>query len=773
MSRFQQAATRLLLFLFLFLSVPALAENGAAPGYEAALLAVELNGARSDEPVLFVRAADGSLFAPSAVFAGWRLRAPRHGAISRDGETWFPLSGIRGLRFDYSEADQSVVIDAPVSAFERQTESLSVREEGPMNRPATGLFLNYDLVAERSRGDTSVSGAFDLGLFTRRGVGQATFMATAGRGPERLVRLETSWTIDRPRNATTFRVGDTLSAPGPGTAPVRIAGVQFARNFAIRPGFVTIPLPAASGAAAVPSVVDVYVNNILQGSRRVDPGPFELTNVPVMTGGGQVRIVVRDLLGREIVSEQPYYASSQLLRRGLHDFSYEVGVVREDFGRVSNRYGQLIASTYHRYGLNDRVTIEGQAQASKSRQLISVAATALAFEIGQIGSSISVSHGPDGVGQRAALSFERRGRSLSFGALAEYSSRHFGSIGMDEHNPPPRFTLQAYADFAFDRGVIGANILHRTRWGRPGETLAGVSGSYRLRPGLQLGVFGRRSVAGSRETVFGAHLSVTLGARRHAAVAVEHDARGASARLSYQQGASGLGGSLRTAAAVGHSTTADLAYVHELPMATLGAQAGYAGDSLGLRLTAAGAVGTVGGRLFASRNLGESFAAVSVGRPGVRVFAEDRLVGVTGPRGTLIVPGLRPYERNRIRIDESDLPLDAHLDIVEANVRPFARTGTILQFSIRSERGVLMQVLREDGSALPAGARVAVESGEPIHVVASGGEVYVPGLRGHVRLRARWNGGECAFTATVPDNDDPQPRLERVLCQPETVYASN
>lgn len=773
MARFQQAATRLLLLLVLFLSAPALAENGAAPGYEAALLAVELNGARSDEPILFVRAADGSLYAPAAVFAGWRLRAPRHGAIRRDGETWFPLAGIRGLRFDYSEADQSVVIEAPVAAFDRQTASLSEREEGPMNRPATGLFLNYDLVAERSRGDTSVNGAFDLGLFTRRGVGQATFIASAGRGPERIVRLETSWTIDRPRNATTIRVGDTLSAAGPGTSPVRIAGVQFARNFAIRPGFVTIPLPAARGAAAVPSVVDVYVNNILQGSRRVDPGPFELTNVPAMTGGGAVRIVVRDLLGREIVSEQPYYASSQLLRRGLHDFSYEAGVVRQDFGRASNRYGKFISSTYHRYGLSDRVTLEGQAQASKSRQLISVAATALAFDLGQIGGSVSVSHGPAGAGGRAAMSFERRGRGLSFGALAEYSSRHFGSIGMDEHQPPPRLTLQAYADFAFDRGAIGANILHRTRWGGPSETLAGVSGSYRLGPGLQLGLFGRRSVAGTRETVFGAHLSVTLGARRNAAVALEHDARGASARLSYQQGSSGLGGSFRAAAAFGHSTTADLAYVHELPMATLGAQAGYGGDSLGLRLTAAGAVGTVGGTLFASRNLGGSFAAVHVGRPGVRVFAEDRLVGVTGTSGTLIVPGLRPYERNRIRIDESDLPLDAHVDLVEADVRPFARTGTILNFSIRSERGVLMQVLREDGSALPAGALVAVESGAATHVVASGGEVYIPGLSGRVRLHASWNGGGCAFTATVPDDDDPQPRLERLLCRPESIYAAN
>ena len=83
----------------------------------------------------------------------------------------------------------------------------------------------------------------------------------------------------------------------------------------------------------MPSVVDVYVNNTLQGSSQVAPGPFELSNIPVPSGNGTVQLVVRDLLGREVVSEQNYYASSLLLRRGLHDFSYEAGFLRRDFGR--------------------------------------------------------------------------------------------------------------------------------------------------------------------------------------------------------------------------------------------------------------------------------------------------------------------------------------------------------------------------------------------------------------------------------------------------------
>ena len=139
---------------------------------------------------------------------------------------------------------------------------------------------------------------------------------------------------------------------------------------------------------------------------------------------------------------------------------------------------------------------------------------------------------------------------------------------------------------------------------------------------------------------------------------------------------------------------------------------------------------------------------------------------VTGRDGSITVPGLRAFQANRIRIDETSLPLDARIESNELMVRPFARTGTILHFAVRAERGVLMQVRREDGSLLPAGATVRTANGGE-HVVASGGEVYVPDLAGTQQLSAAWDGGACTFTATMPGGDDPQPRLDGLVCRDE------
>ncbi len=777
MSRLVRAATRLCIAAAAFASLTntALAEAGSGASVRPSFLEVTLNGQRQAEPVLFIEGADGVLYVPAAALAQWRIRPPAVPPVRMEGEDYYRLAALTGLRVRVSGQDQSVSIDAPAEAFQGQSADLDDGEQVPMSRPSTGAFVNYDVLVEHSRGRTTATGAVEVGLFTPHGVGQAGFVASAGSGPDRVVRLDTSWTIDRPGNATTIRIGDSISSAGPGGAPVRFAGVQYYRNFAVRPGFITMPLPSGSGSAAVPSVVDIYVNNVLQSSREVAPGPFELDNIPVQSGGGTVQLVVRDLLGREVVSEQSYYASTQLLRRGLHEFSYEAGFIRRNFGRRSMDYGALMASTTHRYGISDRMTAEAHLQVSEKRQMAGASLTLLAFDLGQLGGSASVSHSERGTGFRVAGSFERRTRALSVGLLSEYASRNYAVIGMPDDFVSPRFTVQAFADLPLSRGAVGFNLLYRSMRDRSNETLAGLFGSWQLSRDASLHLFARRSVVGRRETVVGAHLTLALGGRRSASAGIEHGRRGLSGRANYQSNPpAGTGGGYRLSAGFGQFERVEAAYVHNLPMATLSAQAAYAHGSAGLRVAATGAIGLVAGEVFASRSLGESFAAVTVAdHPGLKVYADEQLVGVTDADGTIVIPGLRPFEPNRIRIDDSDLPLDERIETPEIVIRPFARTGTRVDFAVKRERGLLMRVRRADGSDLPAGARVSVAAGDASYVVASGGEIYVPELAGTARFTADWSGGRCSFTAAMPEGDDPQPRLDDLVCREEPSYAAH
>lgn len=778
----RSAAARLaLLFALLTGSVAAAAQDeGGAPAAARAALTpalydVTINGQASTEPQPFLRDAEGRVYLAASTLRAWRLRVPATGAVQLDGESFFSASALAHLRLTLDEPTQSIVISAEPDGFEVQETTIHNDALVSMTPPGTGAFLNYDLFVEHVQGRTSAAGAFEAGLFTRHGVGTSTFIASAGGDRTRLTRLETTWTIDRPNSMTSIRIGDSVSASGPGAAPVRFGGVQFARNFAVRPGYLTMPLPVASGSAAVPSVVDVYVNSALQSQQQVAPGPFELSNVPVPSGGGTVQLVVRDLLGREVVIEQGYYASAGMLRRGLHDFSYEAGVLREAFGRRSNQYGSFFASTVHRYGFTDQVTGEAIVQVSRSLQMVGVAATAIAFDLAQVGGSVAVSHSRRlGTGFRAAASFERRSTGFSFGMLADYASSAFTTLGREDARPLPRYTLQAFADAPWSRGGIGVNLLHRSLRGESDETLVGVFGSWRISDRFQAQAYVRHSILGARRTSFGFNLAVALGGRGSASASIDGSRRDQAATLSYQRDPpAGPGGGYRAIARLGEVNGGEVTYMHNFSMASVTAQASHIAGLTGVRVAARGSLGLLDGRAFASRALGESFAALRLdGFPNVRVYADNQPIGATDGSGFIVIPGLRPYQSNTIRIEQGDLPMDATLETEEITVRPFARAGTALRFPVQRERGVVLRVAQADGSPIPTGALIGLAGAAPSAVAVPGGEVYLPAVRGTLSLWARWNGGSCGFTAEVPDNDDPQPRLEGLICRAENTYAA-
>ena len=93
------------------------------------------------------------------------------------------------------------------------------------------------------------------------------------------------------------------------------------------------------GQSRAPSTVELYINDALRQTSQVPTGPFTIDNFPQITGSGQARIVVRDLLGRETVLVQDFFSSTSLLRKGLSDYSFEAGAVRRNLGIDSANYG--------------------------------------------------------------------------------------------------------------------------------------------------------------------------------------------------------------------------------------------------------------------------------------------------------------------------------------------------------------------------------------------------------------------------------------------------
>ena len=115
---------------------------------------------------------------------------------------------------------------------------------------------------------------------------------------------------------STLTIGDSISAGNPWAVQVYYGGVRYASKFSTQPTFIPFALPSMAGEVTVPSTVDLYVNNVRVSQQQVDAGPFSIQNIPVMTGQGDVRMVVTDVMGRQQVVTQSFNRSPTLASQG-------------------------------------------------------------------------------------------------------------------------------------------------------------------------------------------------------------------------------------------------------------------------------------------------------------------------------------------------------------------------------------------------------------------------------------------------------------------------
>src|SRR5205823_8824526 len=250
-------------------------------------------------------------------------------------------------------------------------------------RSDTSAFANY---AVQYGSPNVVSGFEELGLSVRGNLLYTGLSQT----PTGFFRGLTNFTIDEPASLRRWVFGDTFASTGAVGANLLFSGASISRNFALDPYFVRTPLPRISGAVLTPSTLDVYVNGVLVRREPLPPGPFEIANLPVTSGLSGVQYVVHDAFGRTQEYSTRAYSSPTVLAKGLSDYSYSVGLEREDFGISSFSYGRAVLLAQHRLGLTDRVTAGYRLEAD-SRLVNAGPSLSLALPLGQVDLSAAAS----------------------------------------------------------------------------------------------------------------------------------------------------------------------------------------------------------------------------------------------------------------------------------------------------------------------------------------------------------------------------------------------
>jgi outer membrane usher protein len=735
------------------------------------LMLVDINRQQLNQTVLVLADKTGGLYLSGRDLQRWRFHPlDESAAVEYQGEPYFSLAAIKNLSQVVDPRTLTLLIEVSPEAFIQTTKITQFENSLQPAQPNPGGFFNYDLLATHSTDTLQQSGQFEFGYFNRFGVGIGNVFA----GRSGIKRLDTNWIRDYPEMLRTLQLGDAISAPGSWGQSVRFGGVQYGTNFGTQPGYVTIPPQSARGLAVLPSTVDVFINHALVSHQNVPPGPFSIVNLPVITGAGEIQLVVRDLLGREKLITQPFYASQTLLRKGLENYSAGIGWVRENFALNSNDYGSWLASGTYRRGLSNYFTGEIHAEMMQGQHAIGVGGDYMIPELGTLNAYVARSNNLNRRGEMLLVGIERQAQPWSLGARTQWQSSGFSQIGLPTTELAAELSSINLSYAVPSGGALGVAYVKQYHRDQQSLRIATVSYSISLKKNGALSVSAVRNLSDKSNFAAFAMLSISLDSATSLSVNSQ-SLRGGGAENT-NDFSSTLQRNLPVGEGYGYSVqahangTKEASAILQNNHGTFTAGVAQVQNNTAVRLNVSGGIVLLDDKVFLSRRIEQSFAVVSIpDYPLVHILADNQAAGQTDSKGNALIPGLRAYDRNSISINQQDLPLDAEIRSLKLEAVPYYRSGIEIKFPIRRLRGATLTIHLENGKPLPVGALVREMGKDTIFTAGYDGEVYVVGIGASSRWSATWGKQSCAFDIQSTQSNDPLPDLGNFICKEITL----
>lgn len=697
---------------------------------------------------------------------------------------------MKDVTVTYEGETQRLFITVPTDWLPEQRLSASKQSASLAAENPLGLLFNYDVYASHSSDNSSpdaVSAYTEqraLGLFgslSNNGVyNQHINGESEDENNHRYLRYDTVWRYDDEPHMLKYLVGDAITGSLPWSSSVRLGGVQISRNFSARPDLITYPLPQFAGQAAVPSSVDVYLNNYKYTSTNVNPGPFTVETVPYINGAGNATVVVTDPLGRQVNTIVPFYVSSSLLKPGLTDFSLSAGKIRNNYGIKNADYGANAASGIGRAGLTGWMTLEGRAESAEKLNVGGLGAVIKVGNLGVVNGAYGVSRSRPGAfsaseseidddSQSSFYTSKQTGRQRSLGYTytqsyfsvnAQQIDRSDGYGDLSNYQSGYRLdkrSRQATGSVSLQRfGSVGIGYFDVTQYDDSRLRLLNVSYSTTL--------FGNNSLYASMNREIGSSgysaqitLSIPFNTMGSATVTSSRDTENRwSHQATYSKAAptdGGLGWTLSYAMRPSGQPDykqANLDYAAN----AYRLQGGIYGDRDETYWgEMSGSLVAVKGNLFASKTINDAFALVSTnGYAGIPVRYENQPLGKTDDDGYLLIPSVTAYANGKYEIDPMGLPVDVQIPMVEQYRSVKGSGGTVIEFPLRKVIAVTFTLVDENGTPLPRGSLVRQEGAEDIAYVGWDGETYIGNATAENTLRvARADDGrQCLAGFALP-----------------------
>ena len=764
-----------------FLLSPALAR-----GAENVIVSVTLNKEKKGE-IFVLRTETGDFLVRAEDLEAMEVKVAPAYVSEVGGERVVSLRSIPNVSFVFHENTIALEIFVPPALLPRRMIDFSPPRNPKVYYPKdSGGFLNYGI--RYTAGDSFDFQSLDIvnTLGARAGDFLLLSDSSYGKTPneETFVRLMSSLTYDRRQELQRAVAGDFFASSGDLGSNVNLGGLSFSKVYSIDPYFLRNPLADFTGLLPFPSEVEVYLDGSRIRSERLPPGVFELRNLPGYDGSGMVTVVVKDPFGGERRMIYPFYFTDTLLRKGLHEYSYNIGFLRRKFGGESNRYGGPAFSAFHRYGFTDSLTAGFHTEGSRGGANLGPHATYRIRNAGVVTVSLAGSLRDGGrAGGAGLIDYVYQDRRINTKLFFRGFSRDYVTAGEEEGADRIRFEAGGGAGYRTRKfGSLSVDLSVTEKYRGVNRKTGSLSYSRNLWMSVRLFLSYRRIYEETASDQFflgliwypGRDLTVsanyqreegadteTLQIQKNPPIGEGYGFRGTVERKDLPQES---------------ATTVDPYFQYN------GKYGIYTAEYLGrfrdggkqeetYRISAAGGVAYAGGAFGASRPITDSFGIVTVdGLEGVRVYRNNQEIGRTDARGRVLLPGLSSYYENQVSINDRDIPIEYSLSEVVKYVSPPLRSGSLIHFEAKRVQAITGTLAAQvDGKVDPVEyleVRMKVGDTDLSFPTGKGGEFYLENVRpGTYEATFVREGKPCSFPLIIPESDGLIVDLGGLVCE--------
>lgn len=691
-----------------------------------------------------------------------------------DGETYVSLSSIPELVFRINQEEVSLEVTAASHLFKKQFVDASVKRLHPLEtaKDISGFFNYYGGYSRYDRFEM-VNVAGELGMGIGDYLGRSTFNYTKTEDTVNAVRLISDLTITDRKYLRTITAGDINASSGPSGITKLLGGIQVSKNYSLSPYFIKYPSLNLSGTVDTPSEAEVYLNDILAKRESLSPGEFEFNDLPPTGGSGAAKIVIHDIYGRERTISTSYYATDRLLKKGIHEYNYNIGFARENFGQKNFDYGEPAFLAYHDFGLSNSLKIGYSAEASKYLLNIGARSSVLISQAGVLNAAIGSSSYRGVSGVNGALGYSYISRNINIMVSLQSASREYSNLLIKPSDDKAKFLISNSIGFGWNKtGFITAAYTYFDAYETGKTSRFSVSYNKALTKDTSFFMTASETKAVEIKNEIMLGLRMYLGGKISGAVSYSgsegSDIKKTSIQKSPPTGTGfGFNANVENTRNL-NNIEGNLNYQNRYGM--YGMDLSDRDGAAGYRVSYAGGIGYIGRSVFFSRPITDSFAKVKVGDlEGVRVYSYNNEIGSTNKNGEVIIPNLQSFNENRIDIEAEDIPINYSIAALTRRITPPFRSGSVVEFDVSKMQAATGSVyMLENGVEFPveyAIMHIPVKDKIIEGMVGTAGGFYLENVPpGTYPAQIMFKGKTCKFDIVIPDSEDMFVDLGKIIC---------